>query len=181
MKKKNWRLFILVLRDCKTSLVFLVPTLPPCPNRVFLSVQEEEGTRTKAREVLMTCFVKSQVKGNFGWTGREKRRGDLPCQRMELIHSEDASKLYCHNSKLFLLWSTSGFQWCDSRVLVVFCSTRYLKMSTKTSRTQRTRIGNHSKIQLLVSHDPPPPLHLQLCYLLYLLRTSTLASKISQF
>lgn len=119
------------------------------------------------KEVLKTCFVKLHLKGNFGWTDRKKRRGNLPCQRMELIHSEDASKLNCHNSKLFLLWSTSGFQWWTSRVLLVFCSTRCLKMFwviMKTSRAQRTRIGNHScgsgspQIQLLVSHDSPTSL-----------------------
>lgn len=51
---------------------------------------------------------------------RKKRRGDLPCQRMELTHSEDASKL-CHNSKLFLVKlpvasGAAGFQFRHSNV-----------------------------------------------------------------
>lgn len=62
--------------------------------------------------------------------GQKEKKRRFACQRMELIHSEDASKLYCHNPKLSLLWSE---QWLSvlglERAAAFSCCTSCSKCS----------------------------------------------------
>lgn len=119
----------------------------------------------------MTFVVKLHVQWHFdGWT---ERKEEEICPAKEWSSSIQRMPVNWHNPKVFLDWSTGGFQCWASRVLLVFCSTSYLKIFLvimKTSRA-RTRIGNHCCKHFLVlpkfsSWFPMTPLlQLKLCFL----------------
>lgn len=135
-KKKSRKLFILVLRDCKTALVFPFPALFPL-NRVFFKVFKEK-TKKKKRQTLRNIndvFCQTTLKRKLWMDRRNKTGRNRPCQRMELVHSEDASKTLSSQ-----LQSVSAviYRWLPTTWLESAAGVRVLM---KTSRAQR--VGNH--------------------------------------
>lgn len=178
--KKNWKLLILVLRDCKTALVSHFPTLfSPYQNfsEVFTKKGGKEWTLKKYYWRFWSNYIYNEI---LDGQTEGKHEEIYPRQRMELIHSEDASKLYCHNSKLCLRWFSSGFQCCASRVLLVFCHQMLENVLGYYENQQGSEDLDWKPLlqTLLVLpkfsswFSMTPLLHLQLLCLLYLLWTS---------
>lgn len=101
---------------------------PYFPQQSFLSVQEENEWRKKknTKEELMTFVVKLHVQWNLdGWTER-KEEEICPAKEWSSSIQRMPANFTVITQKLFLVWSTGGFQCWASRVLLVFCSFRLL-------------------------------------------------------
>lgn len=88
-----------VVKDFKTALVslFLFLFIPT----VFLGVQEENKWKKWTLKSINDICCQCTCTVKFGRMDRKKRRGDLPCQRMESSIQRMPAKCYCNNPKRF--------------------------------------------------------------------------------
>lgn len=144
----KWRQSI--LETVRLNSLFLFPTYPPPPQKIFLTV-EEEWIKMNNNEALLTCFVKVHLRRNFRWTDR--KRGICPAKGW----SSSVQRMpvnFCHNPKLFLLWSNKCFPEMYLNSAAGFLLWQTLRnVTVKTNRAQRNRTGCHC-----CKHISPNPL-----------------------